>query len=257
MAGSSLSTRVAAAPANSSSAVATSDALPRRFTIAPISAPSAATWSRGTPALTCSSSRIPGSSANARPSRRRTRSAGSSCATGRAQARSGIPTSAARPTARIRTSSGGGSMSSVNGIDRFCTTVSASSSTARWLTMPKRSTRASQSRAGVDGRRGPAEHPHLAPIRQRRAGDEVDQHLRGHLVQPQDGELFARVQRERLNTKRPQAAIVLGNSRQLDDGRWRHAHAPSRPLTSSTIRDDSVRAANSTLIAAKLQAIAP
>ena len=112
-------------------------------------------------------------------------------------------------------------------------------------------------RAGVDGRRGPAEHPHLAPIRQRRAGDEVDQHLRGHLVQPQDGELFARVQRERLNTKRPQAAIVLGNSRQLDDGRWRHAHAPSRPLTSSTIRDDSVSAANSTLIAARLQAIAP
>ncbi len=40
-------------------------------------------------------------------------------------------------------------MSSVNGIARFCTTVSESSSTARGLTMPKRSTTASQSALSV------------------------------------------------------------------------------------------------------------
>ena len=48
-------------------------------------------------------------------------------------------------SAWTRTSSGGGSMSSVNGIARFWTTVSCSSSTARSLTMPNRSTVASQS----------------------------------------------------------------------------------------------------------------
>ena len=46
------------------------------------------------------------------------------------------------PFAHVRSS---GSTSSVNGIARFCTTVNASSSTARELTMPNRSTTESQS----------------------------------------------------------------------------------------------------------------
>src|SRR5262249_8184439 len=77
-------------------------------------------------AVGCSKMTIAGSSASARPRRTRKRPPASSSPTGRSCVAPDSPTSWARAAACWRTRAESGSTSSVNGIARFCTTVSAS-----------------------------------------------------------------------------------------------------------------------------------
>ena len=145
-------------------------------------------------------------------------------------------------------------MSSVNAIDRFWTTDIASSTTARSLTIPKRSTRASQSLLSAIALDGATEERDVAAVGKDRAGHEVDEYLGGHLVEAEDRHLLARADHEPFDAERAQAPVVLRDAGELENGA---AHAPRSRLSSSTTRLDSASASISIFAAARLHAIAP
>ena len=154
---------------------------------------------------------------------------------------------------RLATSSGNGSMSSVNGTARFCSSVNASRKTARSVTMPKRSTTASHSALSAIAAVGLSEHVHIAAFRQRCAGDEVDEHLGHRLVQADQRDVLAGRNRQLLNAERAKPAVVLRNAGELEG---RRIHEPIRRFTSSTTRADRVSASISIFTAARFAAIA-
>ena len=133
--------------------------------------------------------------------------------------RLGQPTSRASARRAPAPTAGGGSISSVNGIARFWITVSASSSTARSLTMPNRSTVASQSALSSIARRRPAEHADLARVGQRRAGREVHEHFRATADRsPSSATCSPAPTRSCRDPQRAQSAIVLDDAGELEHG---------------------------------------
>ncbi len=101
-----------------------------------------------------------------------------------------------------------------------------------------------------------AETASLRRVGQRRAGDEIDEYLGCHLVEAENGDLLARGDRELRDAERPEALIILGNVRELEDRASRSGWTMAS-LTSSTMRLDAASASISIFAAARLQAIAP
>ena len=223
--GSSVSTRAADRLRKRSSAVSATSAIPRRRPPPHLARPRRDLLTRAGRALACSSSTMAGierdgaADAHAQPARR----------VELARPGRSTPPPADRPRApaprrAARMSSGGGSISSVNGIARFWITVNASSSTARSLTMPKRSTVASQSALSSIVARRAAEHADVAGVGQRRAGGEVDEHFRRRLIEAEQRDRIARGDAQLCDPQRPQPAVVLGDPGEFED---RRAHEPN------------------------------
>ena len=119
-----------------------------------------------------------------------------------------------------RTSSGGGSISSVNGIARFCMTRQRLEQ-HRALADDAEAIDDGQPVGAVGDRAGrPAEQLDVAAIGQRRAGDEVDEHFR----RSADRSRAARRARRRAtrsccDPQRAEAAVVLRDAGELEDRR--------------------------------------
>ena len=88
-------------------------------------------------------------------------------------------------------SGGIGSMSSVKGIARFWRSVAASSSTARGLTMPKRSREASHSSPSAIASGAVSQRRRLAFVRHRRTSHEIHEHFRRTVIEARERDAFA------------------------------------------------------------------
>ena len=134
----------------------------------------------------------------------------------------------------------------MNGIARFWITVSCSSRTARSLTMPKRSTVASQSPLSVIAEVGTAEDVDRPCIGKRGAGGEVDEHFAPRAIEAEDRRPLAGRDAQLLRSAAAAAPPkLLDDVRELEDAR---GHEPICRLTSSTMRLDAVSASISILM---------
>ena len=103
--------------------------------------------------------------------------------------------------------SGIGSIDNVSGSARLSASVSFSISTARSVTMPKRSSDDSHAVSVVMSRVLVPAIAHVALVRQRGAGDQMDERLGRAGVEAGQREALAAIQAQHVHAKRLRAAV--------------------------------------------------
>ena len=139
-------------------------------------------------------------------------------------------------------------------------TDSVSSSAARSLTMPKRSSVASHSALSVISAVVAAEDADRSAVGQARAGDQIDEDFRRRLIESDD----ARPVRRRATTRRSMRSgrsapycFETDDSSRIARTADRLRHEPRRRLTSSTMRLDVRERVDLDLDRGEIQAMAP
>ena len=106
---------------------------------------------------------------------------------------------------------------------RFCASVDASSSTARWVRMPNASSHASQSSASVMSAVVRPSTRTTPGVRQQRAVHQIDEHLGGGAIEAGDGHALAILDGELGDAQRTQRPVVLDDAGELERAHQRRS----------------------------------